>query len=86
MYTSNVSGKLGKIIETVFLSYPLEYQEKIEKDCHYANMGGSYKENKEAQRPTDMHQYKHEEHVATLYAHCTHNIDLTLQCVLTQTI
>ena len=28
MHTSNVSGKLGNIIETVFLSYPLEYQEK----------------------------------------------------------
>lgn len=49
LYTSNVNGKLGKkqldpvrmakIIETVFLSYPLEHQEKMEKalrDCRHA--------------------------------------------------
>ena len=49
LYTSNVNGKLGKkqldpvrmakIMETVFLSYPLEHQEKKEKalrDCRHA--------------------------------------------------
>ena len=49
LYTSNVNGKLGKkqldpvrlamIIETVFLAYPLEHQEKMEKalrDCRHA--------------------------------------------------